>query len=145
MTYNKDVDLVLTVPTGTFINGDKLTGNTTGACAIVLWANNSYVRCTNLNGTFANNEIVKNQLLVQAQITNVYPALVLYNVYNIFSTGNNTITGATSGATGVNTLTNTILYPELIRGSGTTSYLENIVPFTRSNTSTEKINIVIKF
>ena len=145
LTYNKDVDLVLTVPTGTFINGDKLTGNTTGACAIVLWANNSYVRCTNLNGTFANNEIVKNQLLVQAQITNVYPALVLYNVYNIFSTGNNTITGATSGATGVNTLTNTILYPELIRGSGTTSYLENIVPFTRSNTSTEKINIVIKF
>lgn len=145
LTYNKDIDLTLTASIGTFINGDKLTGSTSGASAIVLWANNSYVRCTDKNGTFASNEIVINQLSTQAQITNIYPALVLYNVYNTFNTGTNIITGADSGATGITTLSDTILYPELVRGSGTVSYLENIVPFTRSNTSTEKINIVIKF
>ena len=145
LTYNKDADLTLTASTGTFINGDKLTGGTSAASAIVLWANSSYVRCTGVNGTFATAELVTNQLSVQAQITNVYPALVLYNVYNTFDSGDSIITGSTSGASGVATLTDTILFPELVRGSGTTSYLENIVPFTRSNTSTEKINIVIKF
>lgn len=147
LSSNTDLDIVLSANTtgGTLINGDKLVGNTTGATAIVTWANASYIKCTDTNGTFSVGEVIKNQASVEGIISNIYPVLILYNVYNTFTTGNNTIIGANSGAIGISNTSTTISYPEFIRGSGMTSYIENIVPFTRSNTSTEKINIVIKF
>jgi hypothetical protein len=145
LTFNVDRDLVLSSTNGTFTTGDTLTDSNTSATAVVLLANSSYVRLTAANGVFGIGHTVVNQLNVGGLVSNVYPALVLYNVYNNFATGNNLIVGANSGSTGVTTLANTIVFPDLVRGSGYTSYLENILPFQRSNTSNEKINIVIKF
>lgn len=147
MSANTDIDIELSAePTPSpFSIGDVLTETTTGATAVVMFANNTYIKCTSVNGSFVPSHTVENQLSSSATITDVYPALVLYNVYNIFSTGSNPIVGQTSGARGLSETSNTIVYPELVRNSGTVSYLENIVPFERSNGSVEKINIVIKF
>lgn len=145
LSFNTDQDLVVTASNGTFNTGDIITSNTTSATAIVLYANSSYVRCTAVDGIFGNNDVITNQLSIGGTISAVYPALVLYNVYNIFASGTNVISGANSGATGVALQSNTIIYPELVRESGSTTYIENIVPFERSNGSIEKINIVIKF
>ena len=126
--------------------GDTLTDSNTTATAVVLYSNASYIRCTAKNGAFNVGDTVVNQVSVGGTVSNVYPALVLYNAYGTFSTSsNNALVGASSNATGLTTIANTMTYPDLVRGSGATSYLENILPFTRSNTSSEKINIVIKF
>ena len=145
LSFNTDRDLVITSSNGTFSSGDTLTDSNTGATAIVLFANSSYARCTAANGSINLGDTVVNQLSVGGTVSNVYPALVLYNVYNTFATGNNLIVGSNSGSSGLTTLANTMMYPDLIRNSGASSYLENILPFQRSTTSTEKINIVIKF
>ena len=145
LSYNDDIDVVITSSNGTFSTGDIVTDGTSGATAIVRYANSSYAKCTARDGTFSSSHTVTNQLNIGGTIDAVYPVLVLYNVYNIFATGNNDIVGSSSGAFGKAELTGTIMYPELVRGSGTASYIENVEPFERSTTSSEKINIVIKF
>jgi len=99
------------------------------------------------NGTFGIGDTLRKAVgnATIGVISNIFPVMVLYNVYGNFTVGNNQIVGSNSGAVGLSTLTNTIRYPELVRYSGMTTYLENILPFERSNTSTEKINIIIKF
>lgn len=146
LTFNDDRDLVFISTNGAFSTGDILTNNTTGGSAIVLQANGSnYVKCTAVTGVFENGDNVVNQLDIGGNLLASYPTLVLYDVDNQFVTGSYVITGSNSGATGVNVLTNSITYPELVRGSGATSYIENVAFFERSATSDEKINIVIKF
>lgn len=152
LSYNVDRDIVVTAANGTFSPGDVITSSNVGtntATAIVTYAStingSYYVRCTAANGTIGLGETVTNQLDVGGTIANVYPALVLYNVYNNFDSSEYQIVGQTSGAFGKSNIVDTIVYPELVRGSGMTSYLENVVAFERSNGSVEKINIVIKF
>ena len=146
-SYNTDFDITLASSNGTFAVGDTLTDANTSATAIVTFANNTsfYYRCTAQNGSFNAGDTIKNQLNFGGASANVYPALVLTDVNGLFSTGSNPIIGNTSGASGLSSITGSILFPELVRNSGETSYLENLTPFTRSNTSTETVNIVIKF
>ena len=147
MSSNSDIDVKFASSNGSFSIGNVLTDQTTGATAVVTYVNNSiyYLRCTSVAGAFGIGDSVINNLSIGGLLSVVYPALVLYDVDGDFQTSNNIITGSTTGATGISTVIGNIMYPDLVRGSGDSIYFENIVPFTRSNTSVEKINIVIKF
>ena len=146
VSTNTDIDLAFTSSNGTIFAGQTLTDANTGATAIVTYvANNSYVRCTAANGVFIIGDTVTNNLNIGGALAGVYTSLVLSDVVGTFQVGNNAVTGASSAATGVPSLAKSITYPDLTRNSGKVLYLENLTPFTRSNTSSEKINIVIQF
>ena len=55
------------------------------------------------------------------------------------------IVGQTSNTHGQSLLNNTIIYPDLVRGTGDVIYLNNITPFTVNATSKEAVKIVISF
>ena len=150
MSSTSDVDLVLVSTNTTFSVGQLITENIGGgATAIVLWANNtyatnsSYLKCSRVNGNFdvGNYVINTSDTSLGGTIGAQYNALVVSDIYGKFEVDEDVI-GAESEAQGN---VSAILYPELTKNSGQLIYLDNIVPFTRSNTSVEKINIVIKF
>jgi hypothetical protein len=145
-----EFDLTITGANGSFTAGDVITNQTTAAKAILLTANSSYLRATSANGSFAPGQVIINNLNVGATIGNSYPVLVLDDVAGTgnFQSGATSanVVGQTSGAIGRFTLLGqVIVYPDLVRNSGTVMYLENIEPFTISNTSKENIRLVIKF
>jgi len=146
MTWNNDRDILLSSNAIDVNTGDYL-HSTTGGTAIALSSNGIYIKCTAANGTIGVGDVLYNgSNTAIGNVTSVYSALVLYNVYNIFETSTSyQIVGANSGANGLTTLEGAITYPELVRDSGQTTYIENIMPFERSNTSSEKVNIIIKF
>lgn len=145
LSFNIDQDVVVSSNAIAVINGDALT-STSGGAGIAIYSNGTYIKCTGTSGTFGIGDTLSKGNTTVGTITAVYPVLMLYNVYGIFETSSSyELSGANSGATGLTTIANTIWYPELVRDSGSVSYIENIVPFERSNTSTEKINIIIKF
>ena len=144
MTADNETDLVFTSSNGTFSTGQILTNQNTGATAIVVSANNDalLVRCTSANGAFVAGDIVTNNLGRGGALTAAYAALVVFDSSGRFQTGAQVVTGANSGATG---LLSGVIYPDLVKNSGEVMYLENVSPFARSNTSVEKVNIIIKF
>jgi hypothetical protein len=146
LTWNVDRDIVISSNAVAVNNGEYL-HSTSGGTAIALSSNGLYIKCTAANGTFGVGDVLYNHSnTVVGNVTSSYSALVLYDVYGTFETSTSyRLIGANSGATGLTTIENTMWYPELVRNSGMTSYLENITPFQRSNTSSEKINIIIKF
>ena len=58
-------------------------------------------------------------------------------------TGSNTVTGATSGATGTPTSHDTT--PELVADSGDILYVENRKPISRAADQTENIKLIVEF
>ena len=134
---------------GVFNPGNIVQSQNTLANAIVTFANSSYLRLTANNGAFYSGDTIINNLGVTAEVSNVFPALVLsdINSYYQFQSGtlSGNIVGQNSGAVGKCIETDVIRYPELVRDSGTVIYLENIQPFQLSNTSKEIIKLVVKF
>jgi len=147
ISTNTDIDVMFTNSNGAFSVGNRVTDSTSNANGIVTFANNTYLRITSKNGVFASGHRIINNVNIGADINNVYPALVLNDVSgsNKFQTGANVIIGEQSGAIGKSEIATTIIYPELVRDSGSVVYLENIAPVTRTATSKEKINLIIKF
>lgn len=147
LSTNTDIDIIYTNANGSFSVGNEITDGTTGATATVTFANSTYLRLTSKNGTFADSQRIINNVDIGADITTVYPVLVLTDVNgdNKFQSGTYPFVGNQSGAVGRNQILSTILYPDLVRNSGTVVYLENVAPVTRSSTTKEKINLVIKF
>jgi hypothetical protein len=142
----QDIDIQYNNANGIFNVGNQITDGTSGATAIVTYANTTYLRLTSKNGTFSAAHRIINNVNIGADITNVYPVLVLNNIKgNKFQTGTYTIVGNQSGAVGKNQKDLTIVYPELVRNTGSVVYIENVSPVTRTATSKEKINLVIKF
>lgn len=148
MNSNRELDFTVTSPTGSFTVGDTIYNQNTNATGIITFANNTYLKLTSVNGIFYPNDIINNNIY-SATVSNVYAVLLLSDVNenpNRFQLSTlYTITGANSGAYGFATIANTIYYPDLIRDSGSVIYLDNVEAFYRSNTSKEKISLVIKF
>jgi hypothetical protein len=144
ISTNNEIDLVLVSSNGTFTPGDVVTDATSGATALVRQANNvSFeLKLTGVAGTFTAGHTVTNQQSKGGVVANAYSVIVLSDAIGRFQASNSAVVGVTSGAS---SLIGHILYPDLERNSGSTIYLENMIPFSRSNTSNEKINIVIKF
>lgn len=147
MSANNDVDLVFGSATGNFVLGDTIRNVANTARGSVLFANSTHLKLTNVSGNFSQNDSINNGS-VNASVANVYTVLLLYNVrgdYKFQQEGNYVISGANSEAYGLSQLSNTITYPDLVEESGTVTYLENLVPFNKTNESQEKIRLVVKF
>ena len=147
---NSDIDIQITgLIGGTFSVGNVIQSQNTFANAVVSFANSSYLRLTAADGDFYSGDIIINNLSVSATVANVFPALVLNDLSseNQFQSGvlSSNIVGQSSGAIGKCIEDDVILYPDLVRDSGTVIYMENLEPFELSNTSKETIKLVIKF
>ena len=150
ISNSNEFDIVITSATGSFSNGDVITSQNTGAKAILITANSTYLRATAANGKFYTLDSIINNFGVTATAANSYPALILADVDGAskFVSGplSGNVIGQSSASRGrCNTSSQVIVYPDLVRESGQTTYLENLLPFTLSNTSKEDIRLVIKF
>lgn len=145
-----DIDIQYTgISGGSFAVGNIITDQDTSATAIVTFANSTYLRCTAKDGIFSIGDSIINNLATTATVSNVFPVLILSDISseNQFQSGvlSSNVVGQTSDAKGRCIEDDVILYPDLIRNSGTVIYMENIEPFELSNTSKEVIKLVIKF
>ena len=146
---NNEYDIEFILPSGSFTTGNYVVSQNTGANAIVTFANSTYLRLTASNGQFYPTDNIINNLGVTAEVSNVYPVLVLDDIQGPkFQAGvlSSNVVGITSGAIGKCLLNdNNILYPDLVRDSGSVTYIENVAPFTLTNTSQESVKLIIKF
>jgi hypothetical protein len=140
-----ELDLIYSSGSGSFSVGTTLTDANTSATAIINFANNNYIKLTGVSGTFNNGNKITN-ITGNAIISAVQTVLLLGDIQHQypFQIGNYTITGNTSGAIGLNGVANTIQYPDLIRNSGDTIYINDVTPFTLDLTSKEVFQIVIQ-
>lgn len=160
ITYEDDVNFTI---------GEKIINDTTGANAIVTFANNegNYLKLSAVstngfnettNRAFRSGDTIRNEANTKnSVINNVYSVLLVADVNRVNSlnttpflgkfqvSGNNAIVGNTSGAEGLATLSGSIRLPDLVRNSGKVIYLENLSKFDRSPTSTEQVKLIIKF
>jgi hypothetical protein len=147
ISTSDELDIVYTDPSGSFNIGDTITSQNTSSTGIVTFANTTYLQLTALSGAMYSGDTIINNYGVTATAISISQVLVLSDVSgtNKFQTGNYNITGNTSGAFGISTAVGAILYPNLVKESGTVLYFENVIPFERSNTSKEQVSLVIKF
>lgn len=144
-----ELDLQMTITTGSFSTGQKIIDTTTGAYGFTTFANNTYLKLTGVtqSASFVAGHTINNGLGSTATIGSVVPVLLLNHVDgpNRFQAGSDSIVGQTSGATGTCNAYALIQYPELIRDTGKVIYIDNVQPVTRSETSKEEVRLVIKF
>jgi len=142
-------DLSISIISGAFTIGQTVTDTTTNANGICTFANSTYLKLTSVsaNLSFGSGRTINNGVAATANVTGVYPVLVLNDVSDVnnFQAGSNAINGQTSGAAGTCNNYLLITNPDLVRDSGKMIYTESFTPVTRSATSKEEIRIVIKF
>jgi len=141
-----DVDIQFTGPSGSFVEGTPVTQG--AASGIVLFANSTYLRLISVTGSFTAGQVITDQVGgATATINAVYPVILLNNINGEFSSGvlSGNLTGSNTGSYGRCDLNNVITYPDLVDSSGTVTYLENLSPFQLSNTTQEKVSVLIQF
>lgn len=145
LSANSELDLAISSPTTSFNQYETVTQG--AANAVVLFSNATHIKLTQIQGTFSNTaNVVGVTSTAQANVTAVYPVLVLSDIEGIVAVSNsNYVYGTTSGANGFCAIANTITYPELVRDTGSALYIENISPVTKSIASKETVKLVIKF
>lgn len=141
-----DIDIVFTSPTGSFVEGTSVSQG--AASGIIVFANTSYLRLISVTGIFSGGGTIIDAVGgASATINHVYPVLLLNDVNGEFSSGilSGNVIGSNTGAYGRNDFNNTIVYPDLVPLSGQVTYLENLSPFSLSNTTMERMSILIQF
>jgi hypothetical protein len=151
-----------------FVAGEKIINETTHATAIVASVNtaNKIIKLTSVttegfddytNKAFNPSNIIKNSTETKTTTINkVYSVLVLADVDHVnnnettpylgrFRIGNNDIIGYTSNSYGQTILSDSIVYPDLVKYSGKVIYTDNISKFDRDPSSNEQLKLIIKF
>ncbi len=138
-------DFIYTPNHGTFGAGLSLTDANSAATGVITFANSTYIRITSANGTFNSGDIIST-ISANGNITSVLPVLVLGDVYpsNPFVEGTFILVGNTSGAQGLNGISNTILYPDLVRNTGDVLYINDLDPFTLGANTKTTFNMVFQ-
>jgi hypothetical protein len=167
ISTSDEIDLIYSSE-ATFIEGDTIYNDTTGAEGIVSFSdstnqtlslsaitktgfNETYNRAFNVGDTIRNFSNTEN-----STINSINSVLILDDVGFItsnettpysgqFQVGSNKIIGYDSGAEGTSLVQGSILYPDLVKNSGKVIYLENISKFDKTPTSTEQLKLIIKF
>ena len=144
-----DLDLAINNLTGSFSIGDNLFNLANTANARVIFANNTYLKLTNVSNTsaFTVSSNVSNGLGASANVSNVHTVLIVSDVTKTvnFSSSNSsqTIIGVNSAANGVPL---SVSIPDLVRETGKVLYLETSNTIvTREINSTEEIRLILKF
>jgi hypothetical protein len=140
-----ELDLSINNVSGSISTGVLLTNSNTNANGIILFANNSYIKLTGIQGNFnLGDRIVC--LTGNATVSNVYHVVVTNNLENnIPFQYNYNIRGNQSNAVGYPSFANTITYPDLVKNSGEVIYLNNLKPFTLGLNTKEVFFTVIEF
>lgn len=142
---NSDIDLVINSPTTSFLTSETVTQGS--ANAVVQYANSTYLKLTNISGTFSTtSNVVGTTSGAQSAVSSIHPVLLLSDIEgNITTSNSNFLFGTVSGSVGYSDIANTITQPQLVRDTGSVLYIENISPITKSSTSKETVKLVIKF
>jgi hypothetical protein len=142
-----DVDLTYSGAVGSFPVGSIVYNTGNAGVGIVISSNSSYLRLSAVVGTFVETDSLTSTINATATVDAVYPVMILNNVDGNWSSGvlSGNIHGSNTGAVGRCDLSGVFVYPDLVRNSGKVMYLENLAPFTLSNTSQENFNVVIQF
>ena len=109
---------------GTFVADEKITQSSSGAVGYVIDYTSGTKTLRYIQPQFANQGIDSNGTLTAF-------------------TGTDTVTGATSSATGTPTTHDTT--PELQHDSGDILYIENRKPVTRASDQTENVKLIVEF
>lgn len=143
---NNDIDVIISGNTIAFTLYERIDFGTS-ANGVLIGANSSYLKLTNVKGDFLGNTVITgNTSGANATVSSVKEVIVLADLDGVLSEStNNVIVGLTSNAQGYASNPNTIVKPMLVRDTGSVLYIENISPVTRTDTSRESVNLVIKF
>lgn len=136
-----ELDLQYTVGTGTMSPGTVLNDTTSGANAMIIFANTTYMRLTGVAGKFSNTDAIST-LTGSGTVGKVLPVLVASDVLSTFVNNNDTIQGLTSGSLGVANLPGTIVNPDLAKNTGEILYVNDFAPFS-ANLSSQQIFVTI--
>ncbi len=144
-----DIDLEISGNTIPFTINETITQNTTDATGIMRFANSSHMKLTNVVGEFSNQSgyfITGLTSSANADVNIIYPALVLSDMDGTWAESNaNYIVGQSSGSNAFCSLSNTIIYPELVRDSGEVLYIENREYIQRTSNTSETVRLLVKF
>ena len=149
IVYNvdKELDILFTGNTTNFITNEVINQGMNGS-GILLAANSTHMKLTGVQGTFSTTTVITGQTSgANASITQTLPVICVTNIEGTLTESEQTlIVGLTSNAAGYCALANTIVRPNLIRDTGSVLYIENTTqPIEKTDTSTESVNIVLKF
>lgn len=145
LNSNTDIDLSITGVSDNFVVGDFITQTTTGATAVVITANSTYLRASSANGVFLPGyEIVAIGSGSNAISSAVYNVITLYGVDGNFDINSSNIIGETSNAQAI-TVSNKSLAPDLVKNTGEVLYIQNSTSVLKSATSREQIKIVVQY
>ena len=148
-SYEKDLIITGISTSNGIVIGQTITDTTTNANGICTFANNTYIKLTNISQTlsFGTGHVINNGSSVTATISSVLPVLVLNNISDVnnFQAGSNAIIGQTSKASATCNNYLFITNPDLVRDTGKLIYSESFTPVTRSATTKEEFKLVIKF
>lgn len=143
---NNDTDLLISGNTIAFTTNEKITQGSS-ANGILLSANSTHMKLTDVRGTFLNGaNVVGVTSGANAAVGTVLSVISVADVDGTLTeSSDNIIKGLTSNAQGYAEYANSIIRPNLVRDTGSVLYTENISPATRTDTSTEAVNLIIKF
>ena len=145
MDKTNNLDLSYTPNYGSITTGIQLTDANSGATGIITFANSTYLKLTNVIGTFSGGDKIST-ITANGAINFTYPVLVLNDLLNQypFQVSNNVITGANSGATGIIGISNTASFPDLIRNTGDVLYTNYLAPFTMTANTKQTFNLIVQ-
>lgn len=144
---NNEIDLVMSGNSVPFTLFERINFGSS-ANGILIGANSTYLKLTNVKGTFLSSTTVTGSSSgASASVSNVIRVLTLADLDGTFAESvDNVLVGLTSNAQGYVGNPNTIVRPMLVRDTGSVLYIENTeTPVTRTDTSRESVNLVIKF
>ena len=146
INLTNELDFTLSSNTGAFIVGERIDNTTTSGNAVILFANSTYIKLSDVQGTFEAGDGFDGQSSGESGVVDeAFPVIVVNDIENRFQNGDNLIIGQTSNTQGTSALANTITYPDLVRESGDVIYIENIEPFEKTINSREDIRLIVKF
>lgn len=144
-----EVSLNISGNTLPFTLNETIQQNTSGATGIMRYSNSSHMKLTNLAGTFSNQSgyfITGLTSTANAVVNTVYPTLVLSDMDGTWAISNtNYIVGLSSNSYAFVSMSNTIIYPELVRDSGDVLYIENREYIERTSNTSETVRLLVKF
>jgi phosphatidate phosphatase PAH1 len=144
-----DIDLEITGNTMPFTLNETIRQNTSEASGVMRFANSTHMKLTNVIGEFSNQSgyfITGLTSSANADINTLYPVLVVSDMDGTWAESNaNYIVGQNSGSNAFCSLSNTIIYPELVRDSGEVLYIENREYIQRTSNTSETVRLLVKF
>lgn len=132
-----------------FTLNEVILQNTSGARGIMRYSNSSYMKLTNISGSFSNQSgyfISGLTSTANSVVNRIYPVLVVSDMDGTWAISNtNYIYGLTTNAIAYAAMSNTIIYPELVRDSGEVLYIENREYIQRTSNTSETVRLLVKF